>query len=58
MKKILTYLCVMSLFLASGAVAEEKSADKKVEKPKPVETHGHQGGKAGKAGRPTKDRSE
>ena len=55
MKKILTCLCVMSLFLASGAVAEEKPADKKEEKPKPVDTHGHQGGKAGKAGRPTKD---
>ncbi len=55
MKKILTCLCVMSLFLASGVVAEEKSADKKVEKPKPVDTHGHQGGKAGKAGRPSKD---
>lgn len=56
MKKILTCLFVVSfLFLTSDVVAEEKPADKKEDKAKPVDTHGHQGGKAGKAGRPTKD---
>lgn len=44
----------LTAFATPAFAADDKKEDKKEEK-KPVDTHGHQGGKAGKAGRPTKD---